>query len=142
MSKAAKIVILVFLFLMLVLLRFTAYKFSYDPFISYFRHDYLSKPIPEFNSYRLLFSMFVRYFLNTVISLMIIWVAFQNRNMIRFSVKFYTIAFIFLIFVFFVILKSEFKHGYLLAFYIRRFIVHPLFVLILLPAFYYKYLKE
>jgi exosortase F-associated protein len=39
---------------------------------------------------------------------------------------------------FFIILKGELAHGYLFAFYVRRFIIHPLFVLILLPAFYYK----
>jgi len=142
MSKTIKIIIIIFLFFLLVLARLFAFKYLYDPFISYFKHDYLNQPIPVFNSYKLFFHLFIRYFINSIISLAIIWVAFQNRGMIKFSIKFYVIAFLFLSFVFFIILNSELKQGYLLAFYIRRFIIHPLFVLILLPAFYYKYLKE
>lgn len=142
MSKTSKIIIIIFLFFLLVLARLFAFNYLYDPFIAYFKHDYLNQPIPDFNSYKLFFHMLIRYAINTIISLAIIWVAFQNRGTIRFSIKFYIISFLFLSFAFFVILNSDLKQGYLLAFYIRRFIIHPLFVLILLPAFYYKYLKE
>jgi exosortase F-associated protein len=47
-----------------------------------------------------------------------------------------------LITTFFIILKGELANGYLFAFYVRRFIIHPLFVLLLLPAFYYKRLNS
>ncbi len=142
MSKTSKILIIIFLFFLLVLVRFFAFNFLYDPFITYFEQDFLKESIPEFNSYKLFFHLLIRYSINTIISLAIIWVAFQNKSMIRFSIKFYFIAFLFLSFLFFVILNSDLKQGYLLAFYVRRFLIHPLFVLILLPAFYYKYLKE
>ncbi len=142
MSKTSKILIIIFLFFLLVLVRLFAFNYLYDPFITYFEQDYLNQAIPEFNSYKLFFHLLIRYSINTIISLAIIWVAFQNRSMIRFSIKFYFIAFLFLSFLFFVILNSDLKQGYLLAFYVRRFLIQPLFVLILLPAFYYKYLKE
>ncbi len=142
MSKTNKIIIIIFLFFLLVLARFFAFTYLYDPFIAYFEHDYLNQPIPEFNSYKLFFNLLIRYSINTVISLAIIWVAFQNKSMIRFSIKFYIISFLILSFAFFIILNGELKQGYLLAFYIRRFLIHPLFVLILLPAFYYKKLTS
>jgi len=142
MSKTVKILLIGFLFFLLVLVRLFSYKFLYDPFIEYFRHDYLDSPIPEFNNYRLFFNMLIRYSINSIISLLIIWIAFQRMQFLRFSVKFYVIAFFFLSFAFFTILNGELKQGYLLAFYIRRFIIHPLFVLILLPAFYFNYHKN
>lgn len=138
MSKAVKIILILFLFFLLILVRFFADHYLYDPLIKYFNYDFLSESIPVIHGRKLLFSMFLRYSINTIISLLIIWVAFENKNYLRFSVKFYIIAFLFLTFAFFVILKGELKQGYLLAFYIRRFIIHPLFVLILLPAIYYK----
>jgi len=127
---------------MLVLVRGFANDLFYDPFIAYFINDYLHEPIPVFSGSKLLFDLFYRYTLNTIISLMIIYVAFQNKSFVIFSIKFYILAFVVLIITFFIILKGELSNGYLFAFYIRRFIIHPLFVLLLLPAFYYKQLTS
>ena len=50
-------------------------------------------------------------------------------------------AFLILGLLFWVLLNYELSLGYRLTFYIRRFLIHPLFLLILLPAFYYQKLK-
>jgi len=142
LQKSHRILIILLLFLMLVLVRGFANDLFYDPFIAYFINDYLHEPIPVFSGSKLLFDLFYRYTLNTIISLMIIYVAFQNKSFVIFSIKFYILAFVVLIITFFIILKGELSNGYLFAFYIRRFIIHPLFVLLLLPAFYYKQLTS
>jgi exosortase F-associated protein len=142
LQKGYRILIILFLFMLLILVRGFANELFYDPFIVYFIDDFLHKPIPGFSGSKLLFDLFYRYTLNTFISLLIIYVAFQNRNFVIFSIKFYIVAFIILILTFFIILKGELANGYLFAFYIRRFIIHPLFVLLLLPAFYYKQLTS
>jgi exosortase F-associated protein len=140
MDKKRRIVIILALFFVLVLVRAFEMQLFYDPFIEYFRIDYLSEPIPVFSGSKLLVSLIFRYGLNAVISLLIIYIAFQNKSFVVFSLKFYMIAFVILSITFFIILKGELAHGYLFAFYIRRFLIHPLFVLLLLPAFYYKQL--
>ncbi len=137
-KKQYRFLIIVFLFFLLVLVRAFASDLFYDPFIEYFKDDFLHETIPFFSGRKLLIDMSFRYFLNSIISLAIIYVAFEHFSFLKFSVKFYVIAFLFLAFAFFVILKGELRQGYLFAFYIRRFLIHPLFVLILLPAFYYK----
>ena len=142
LQKSHRIIIILLLFVLLVLVRGFANDLFYDPFITYFINDYLHEPIPVFSGSKLLFDLFYRYTLNTIISLMIIYVAFQNKSFVIFSIKFYILAFIILIITFFIILKGELSNGYLFAFYIRRFIIHPLFVLLLLPAFYYKQLTS
>ena len=138
MDKKYSIILIVMLFFVLVMIRAYASKLFYDPFIVYFKNDYLYEPIPVFSGSKLLVDLFFRYTLNSMISLLIIYVAFQNRDFVIFSIKFYAIAFVVLTITFFIILRGELEHGYLFAFYVRRFIIHPLFVLILLPAFYYK----
>lgn len=138
MDKKYRIILIVLLFFVLVMIRAYASKLFYDPFIVYFKNDYLYEPIPVFSGSKLLIDLFFRYTLNSIISLLIIYVAFQNRDFVIFSIKFYAIAFVVLTITFFIILRGELEHGYLFAFYVRRFIIHPLFVLILLPAFYYK----
>ena len=138
MDKKARILIIMVLFLALVLVRAFQDDLFYDPFIEYFRNEYLYGTIPVFSGSKLLLHMTFRYGLNTLISLVIIYVAFQNKDFLIFSIKFYSVAFILLSITFFIILKGELADGYLFAFYVRRFLIHPLFVLILLPAFYYK----
>lgn len=137
-ERKYRILIILVLFFCLVLVRAFAGQLFYDPFIEYFKNDYLHKPIPAFSGSKLLADLLFRYSLNSVISLAIIYFAFQNIDYLKFSIKFYILAFVVLIVTFFIILKGELAHGYLFAFYIRRFIIHPLFVLLLLPAFYYK----
>ena len=141
-DKKYRILLIMMLFLVLVMIRAFAPQLFYDPFIVYFKNDYLYESIPVFSGSKLLLHLFFRYTLNSLISLLIIYIAFQNRNFVIFSVKFYAIAFVVLTVTFFVILRGELEHGYLFAFYVRRFIIHPLFVLILLPAFYYKQLTS
>jgi len=138
LDKKYRIILIIVLFFALVMVRAFATTLFYDPFIQYFRNDYLYEAIPIYSGSKLLINLFFRYALNSIISLLIIYVAFQNRNFVLFSIKFYVLAFVVLTVTFFIILKGELAHGYLFAFYVRRFIIHPLFVLILLPAFYYK----
>ena len=140
MDKKYRILIILLLFFVLVLVRAFQQQLFYDPFIEYFKNDYLYNPMPDFSGFHLLISLIFRYGLNTAISLLIIYVAFQNKSFVKFAAKFYVLAFVILSITFFIILKGEMANAYLFAFYIRRFLIHPLFVLLLLPAFYYKQL--
>ena len=76
--------------------------------------------------------------MNAIISLAIIYVAFQKRQLVIFSIKFYLIAFIVLSIVYYLLLRTGMANGYLFTFYVRRFLTHPIFILVLLPAFYYQ----
>ena len=142
LPKIYRLLIIALLFLALVLVRAIAPNLFYDPFIDYFRNDYLSQPIPAFSGRKLLLHMAFRYALNSLISLGILYFAFLNKDLIKFSLKFFILAFVVLATVYFIILKGELANGYLFAFYVRRFLIHPLFVMILLPAFYYKQLTS
>ena len=126
MDKKYRILIILLLFFALVFVRAFERHLFYDPFIDYFNNDYLYKTIPIFSSSKLLASLIFRYGMNTVISLFIIYIAFQNKSFVKFAVKFYMIAFVILVVIFFIILRGELAHGYLFAFNIRRFLIQPL----------------
>jgi len=130
------------LFFMLILVRAFAPRLFYDPFIQYFKNDYLYRAIPVFVTSKLFLNILLRYLLNFAFSLLILYVAFQKRSVIQFSIKFYAITFVVFMLAFYILLQTGFQKGYLLAFYIRRFLIQPLFVLILLPAFYYQEKEE
>ena len=138
MKRWLRLVIIGILVILLVLVRAYGTKLFYDPFITYFKHDYLNSNIPGFNTMKLFFNLFMRYAINGFISLGIIYVAFQKREFVIFSMKFYIIAFFVLSIVYYFLLRFGMANGYLFTFYVRRFLTHPIFILILLPAFYYQ----
>lgn len=138
MKKNYKIILVVFLFLLLVLVRVFANQLFYDPLKIYFYNDYLYTNLPQVDTIKLLLYMVLRYGLNAVVSLYIIHLIFKKKSYIKFSIYFYVIALVILITVFYYFLQNRFESGYLLPFYIRRFIIHPVFLLLLLPAFYYQ----
>ena len=126
------------LIILLILMRTFAPSIFYDPFIYYFKNDFLIGSFPNYGATKLLLSTFLRYAINMLISLTILYLIFQNKKQLVFVSKFYGIAFILLVSVYFYQLNSEFSNGYLLPFYIRRLLIHPVFLLILIPAFYYQ----
>ena len=138
MNRWVRLAIIGILVILLMFVRAYGVKLFYDPFISYFQHDYLTDTIPGFNSIKLFFNLFLRYSINALISLAIIYVAFQKRELVIFSIKFYVIAFVVLSIVYYFLLRAGMANGYLFTFYVRRFLTHPIFILILLPAFYYQ----
>lgn len=139
MHKSIQIIGIVFLVIALVLVRAFASQLFYDPFIDYFKNDYLHTNFPDFLTGKLVISLILRYALNTVLSLGIIYLLFQKKHLF-FSIKFYVLSFVILLILFFIALNF-FNTDYLFLFYVRRFLIQPLFVLVLLPAFYYQKLK-
>ena len=137
MSRLLRIGIAFLLFGLLFLIRAFEEDLFYDPLIEYFKNDYLYKSIPEINHWKLIVDMLFRYLMNSFISLAIIYMIFWQKSYVKFSGFVFMISFMILIVVFSILLKTEFESGYLFPFYIRRFIVHPVFLLILLPAFFY-----
>jgi len=137
MRKIVKYPLLLLLFYSLILIRAYGEQLFYDPFIVFFKNDYLYSAIPEFEFVKLIYNIFVRYVLNSLISLGIIYIVFEKLNYLLLSIKLYILGFAILIIAYSILLGMGFEKGYLLPFYIRRFLIHPLFLLVLLAALYY-----
>lgn len=110
----------------------------YDPFLEYFKSDYMKLAFPEYDSLKLFLSLFLRYALNSLISLAIIQVLFKDFTLTKFAGILYLIFFLILILVFFSILNFSDEDNNLMLFYVRRFLIQPLFLLLFVPAFYYQ----
>ena len=142
MNKYKRIGAIGVLFLMLIGVRILAQNFFYDPLITYYQNDYLYMDIPKFNFTLFWGYLLLRYFLNMGLSLMIIYFTFLNKKVMAFSIRFYLLALLVLSLIFWALLEFDLNLGYRLTFYIRRFLIHPIFLIILLPAFYYQKLKR
>ncbi|SDS51685.1 exosortase F-associated protein [Gramella sp. MAR_2010_147] len=131
--------ILIFL---LAVIRLFEQDLFYDPLILFFKSDYLLGIIPPMDMAKLMFNLSLRFCLNTIISLTIIYVSFRDINILKFSAVLYGVLYVVATIIFiFLVLNIEREH-YLALFYVRRFLIHPIFLLILLPAFYYYRLRE
>lgn len=142
MNKGLKFILIFILIVLLFLIRAIEQELFYDPLIVYFQNDYLYSSMPEVNIWKLVIDVLIRYTLNSIITIAIIQLAFQKKKFVKFAGFFLMLAFMVLIPIFVYLLKGEFKEGYLFPFYIRRFLIHPLFLLLLLPAFYYQKINK
>ncbi len=141
MTRIVKYIALVLLFGALVLIRIFENDLFYDPYLTFFKNDYLYIDSPRREVFKLVGFTTLRYVLNTLISLGIIYVIFKDWSIIKFSIVIYALAYIILIllYLYFVIHPKQDDHY--LFFNMRRFLIQPIFLLLLLPAFYYHKLK-
>lgn len=140
-NKASVFFVIVFV-VFLALVRMFEKQLFYDPFLFYFEGDYRVLPLPEFDALKLFFGLTFRFLLNTLLSLGILYFIFRDKEMIEFVSVLYLFLFVVLIVSFFCILHFFNNQENLLLFYVRRFLIQPLFVILFVPAFYYQKLKN
>jgi len=142
MKRNLRVVLVVFLFFCLIMVRALQAELFYDPLQDYFQNDYLYLPIPNIENKKLFFSYFSRYSINTILSMIILRVAFGNDSFSKTVLLFYVFAFVLLSSVFFGLIFFQIDLGHLFLFYLRRFIIYPVFVLVLLPYLYVIHNRE
>ncbi|MDT0651017.1 exosortase F system-associated membrane protein [Autumnicola edwardsiae] len=142
MKQKRKITGISVLVVLLVMVRYFENELFYDPLIHFYQRDYLHSQIPKFDFWPLVLNVFLRFTVNTTISLAIIYVAFLDKNILKFSALLYGILFILAGSIFIYLLLNIENEHFLALFYVRRFLIHPVFILILLPAFYYYRLRN
>ena len=128
--------------LALVLIRAYEDSLFYDPFLDYFKGDYYNSPIPAIDNLQLFLGFLSRYFLNTAFSLAVIYVLFKDIDAVKFASVLYFIFFVLLSAAFFFILLKNGDTNKMGIFYVRRFLIQPIFLLLFLPAFYYQKQKK
>lgn len=127
-----------FLILLLVLIRAFEETLFYDPFLSYFKDEYAHLPFPKINIFKLFFSLGIRFYLNSVISLFLLYVIFKDTQIVKFSALLYMVLGSILMISFIFILNFFGEENKMTLFYIRRFLIQPIFILLFIPAFYYQ----
>ena len=130
------------LFGLLVLIRIFENSLFYDPYLQFFQNDYLYIDSPRREVFKLVLNTVLRFALNTAISLGIIYLFFKDKDIVKFSLIIFVVGFVFLISLYLYFVINPKQEDYYLFFNIRRFLIQPLGLIILLPAFYYYKLKR
>lgn len=128
----------------LISVRFFEDKIFYDPFLEFFKGDFKMAQIPEFETGKLVASLLFRFLLNLFFSAVVVNFMFLNKKWTGQAVLLITIAFLFFFPIYLWCLFSKMEIGYLFTFSVRRFVIQPIILLLIIPIFYYrkKLLKE
>ena len=126
----------------LIFIRAFESQLFYDPFLAFFKLDYQNKSLPDFDGISLFFGLLIRYVLNTLLSLGIIYLLFKQLPLVRFAMLLYALFFVVLIVLFFGLISFFEQPDYLILFYIRRFLIQPLFLVLFIQAFYYQQISR
>ncbi|GAA4236987.1 exosortase F system-associated protein [Postechiella marina] len=142
MSKSLKYILLFIGFTLLVLIRFFEHELFYDPYLTFFENDYLYIDNPRREVLKLTIFTTLRYALNTLISLAILFLVFKDKSIVKFSALIYILSFLILIILYLYFVINPRQEDYYLFFNLRRFLIQPIILILLLPAFYYHKLKK
>ncbi|RZJ35884.1 MAG: exosortase F system-associated protein [Flavobacterium sp.] len=136
-SRSSRIAAFIFLVLALAAVRAFEDELFYDPLLVYFKSDFTNTPIPSLDETKLFAHLAFRYGLNSMLSLAVLYVLFRDRELVRFSAVVYFVFFLLLVASFFCTLHFG-PENKLVLFYIRRFLIQPILLLLFIPAFYFQ----
>ncbi len=142
MSKWIRYIIILIFFIGLVLVRLFEDKLFYDPYLLFFENDYLYMDSPRREVAKLIFNTSLRYLINSMLSIGILFMFYRERSLIKFSIVIYLIAYLVLLIPFLYFVINPKQEDYYLFFNVRRFLIQPIILMVLLPAFYYYKLKR
>ncbi|NQX85006.1 MAG: exosortase F system-associated protein [Flavobacteriaceae bacterium] len=141
-SKITRSVVLIVLLLILISIRFFEDVLFYDPYLKFFENDYLYLDSPRRETLKLVLFTSLRYALNSLVSLGLLYTVFRSVSIIKFSLLVYSFSYLILISVFLYFVINPRQEDYYLFFNMRRFLIQPIILLVLFPAFYYNRLNR
>lgn len=138
LNNKSDVAIGIFLIGLLIVIRAFEDNLFYDPFLNYFKNNYTNLSLPIINPIKLFLSLGFRYYLNSIISLAILYLLFKDTKIVKFSAILYMLFGTVLMISFFFVLYKMGENHKMILFYIRRFIIQPIFLILFIPAFYYQ----
>lgn len=122
----------------LIAVRMAEDRIFYDPFLNFFHEATQDAAFPDFDWMPLIASHIFRFILNLVFSCIIIHFIFKNKEWTVQGAVLMTLIFAITFPIYLYCISDEFQIGYLFSFYMRRFVIQPLILLLIIPLFYYR----
>jgi exosortase F-associated protein len=94
--------------------------------------------VPDFIWGKLMLSHFFRFALNLIFSAIVVHFMFLNKKWTIQAVFLMAVAFLFFFPIYLWCLYSKMEIGYLFTFSVRRFVIQPIILLLIIPIFYYR----
>ena len=141
-NKFFRYSLLLIAFFLIIGIRFFEDDLFYDPFLTFFKTDFQNKSLPNVDALQLILNLFLRYFTNALLSMAIIYLLFLNITHVKVALVLYLVLFVLLLIIFSYLLFVSENPNYLVLFYVRRFLIQPVLLLLLIPSFYFQKLTS
>ena len=122
----------------LISVRMLEGEIFYDPFLQYFHEADKHAVVPDFEWLKLIVNYIFRFILNLIFSAVAIYFIFKNKEWTVQAVVLMVIVFSITLPIYLYCIQTQFEIGYLFSFYMRRFVIQPLILLLIVPLFYYR----
>ena len=122
----------------LISVRIFEEQLFYDPFLNYFHEANKNAHFPDFVWGKLIWNYLFRFFLNLIISAAVIYFIFKNKDWTFQAIVLMVLVFVITFSLYLYCIHTQFEIGYLFSFYMRRFVIQPLILLLIIPLFYYR----
>lgn len=122
----------------LISVRMVEDQIFYDPFQAFFHLANKHAPFPDFNWMPLILNYLFRFGLNLILSAAVVYFLFKNKKWTLQAVVLMLIVFAITFPLYLYCIHTQFDIGYLFSFYMRRFVIQPLILLLIIPLFYYR----
>lgn len=110
----------------------------YDPFLSYFHAADKNAQFPDFEWAKLILNYLFRFSLNLTLSALVVHFIFKNKEWTMQAIVLMLVVFAITFPIYLYCIYTRFEIGYLFSFYMRRFVIQPLILLLIIPLFYYR----
>lgn len=136
-SRFLSFVAIGLLLLLIVAVRYFETVAFPEPLHDYFHGGFQAVPIPSGSYVIILAVTALRYLVNTILSIGIIWFVFKKAAFVKAALWVYLFAFLLLFSAMAFCLINGSDDLKMVLFYVRRFLIHPLLLFILIAGFYY-----
>lgn len=134
--KNIKWLFVIFFTLGLIGVRVLESKIFYDPILAYFKSQ--NAPFPQLEWVPLIMHHIFRFLLNLIFSLGVIHSLFLNKKWTFQAGILIILSFLIFFPIYLYCLYTELSFGELFTFYMRRIVIQPITLLLLIPIFYYN----
>lgn len=141
MNRVFSFMIITVLLVLIVCVRFFEVELFNDPLNNYFHSNFQKHPVPTMNYLQLIAGTSLRYLLNMVISIWLLWYLYKKETYINAALWVYLFAFGILMIAFVFLLNADSNFLKMALFYVRRFLIHPILLFILVAGFYFLRVK-
>ncbi len=122
----------------LIAVRMVEDQLFYDPFQAFFHLANKHAEFPAFEWTPLIMNYLFRFGLNLILSAAVVYFIFKNKQWTLQAIVLMLIVFAITFPLYLYCIHTQFDIGYLFSFYMRRFVIQPLILLLIIPLFYYR----
>jgi len=141
-QRIFSVVMIVVFLLGIIGVRYFEVALFQDELNDYFHSDFQNIPIPDISLLENIASTSLRFLINTVLSLWILWFLYKREDYLKASLWVYLFSFLILITAFTVLNHLDGQWVKMALFYVRRFLIHPLLLFILVAGCYFLKTKD